>query len=100
MALQGGVMGITLIRSFVSQGGPATIEDALDHIDRVARLSGVEHIGIGTDVDLDGRAKLSSKALQARRISPNATDLDGINYCKKIYDITECLVRRKYTDVT
>jgi membrane dipeptidase len=45
MAVKGGVMGITLIRSFVSARGPTTIEHALDHIDRVARLSGVEHIG-------------------------------------------------------
>jgi len=98
MAVKGGVMGITLIRSFVRAQGPATIEDALDHIDRVARLSGVEHIGIGTDVDLDGRAKLPPEELKARQINPATTDLDRINYRKKIHDLTEGLVRRKYTD--
>ena len=98
MAVKGGVMGVTLIRSFVSTRGPATIEHALDHIDRVAKLSGVEHIGIGTDVDLDGRAKLPSEELKARQINPATTDLDRINYRKKIYDLTEGLVRRKYTD--
>src|SRR5882762_4212701 len=98
MAVKGGVMGITLIRSFVSAQGPATIEHALDHIDRVARLSGVEHIGIGTDVDLDGRAKLPSEKLKARQINPATTDLDRINYRKKIYDLTEGLIRRKYTN--
>jgi microsomal dipeptidase-like Zn-dependent dipeptidase len=59
-----------------------TIEHALDHIDRVARLSGVEHIGIGTDVDLDGRAKLPPEELKARQINPATTDLDRINYRK------------------
>jgi len=98
MAVKGGVMGVTLIRSFVSARGPATIEHALDHIDRVAKLSGVEHIGIGTDVDLDGRAKLPSEKLKARQINPATTDLDRINYRKKIYDLTEGLIRRKYTD--
>ena len=98
MAVKGGVMGITLIRSFVRARGPATIEHALDHIDRVARLAGVEHIGIGTDVDLDGRAKLPSEELKARQINPATTDLDRINYRKKIYDLTEGLVRRAYTD--
>jgi membrane dipeptidase len=98
MAAKDGVMGITLIRSFVSARGPATIENALDHIDRVARLSGVEHIGIGTDVDLDGRAKLPSEELKARQINPATTDLDQLNYRKKIYDLTEGLVRRRYTD--
>jgi len=98
MAVKGGVMGITLIRSFVRARGPTTIEHALDHIDRVGRLCGVEHIGIGTDVDLDGRAKLPREELKARRINPATTDLDRINYRKKIYDLTEGLVRRKYTD--
>jgi membrane dipeptidase len=98
MAVKGGVMGITLIRCFVSARGPTTIEGALDHIDRVARLSGMEHIGIGTDVDLDGRAKLPSEELKARQINPATTDLDRLNYRKKIYDLTEGLVRRKYTD--
>ncbi len=98
MAAKGGVIGITLIRSFVRARGPATIENALDHIDRVARLCGVEHIGIGTDVDLDGRAKLPSKELKAGKINPATTDLDRVNYRTKIYDLTEGLVRRKYTD--
>jgi membrane dipeptidase len=98
MAAKGGVIGITLIRSFVRARGPATIEDALDHIDRVARLCGVEHIGMGTDVDLDGRAKLPSKELKAGQINPATTDLDRVNYRTKIYDLTEGLVRRKYTD--
>jgi membrane dipeptidase len=98
MAAKGGVIGVTLIRCFVRARGPATIENALDHIDRVARLSGVEHIGIGTDVDLDGRAKLPSEELKAGQINPATTDLDRVNYRNKMYDLTEGLVRRKYTD--
>ncbi len=86
MASKGGVMGITMVRGFVRAGGPATIEDVLDHIDRVAKLAGVEHVGLGSDVDLDGRDLHA-----ARRF-----DLDGINYAKKIFDLTEGLVRRKY----
>src|SRR5205814_1445923 len=55
LAARGGVMGVTMIRSFVRTGGPTTMEDVLDHIDHIARLVGVEHVGLGTDVDLDGR---------------------------------------------
>lgn len=99
MAAGGGVMGITLIRSFVKTGGSATVEHVLDHIDRVAKLAGVEHLGLGTDVDLDGRAKLRPQDLLAQRVRSAAnTDLDGINYPKKIYDLTEGLVRRQYSD--
>jgi len=89
LASKGGVIGITMVRSFVHASGRATIENVLDHIDHVARLVGVEHVGIGSDVDLDGRDA---------RIRPRKRfDLDGINYSQKIFDLTEGLVRRKYS---
>jgi membrane dipeptidase len=90
MAANGGVMGVTMVRIFVRAGGPATIEDVLDHIDHVVKLAGIEHVGIGSDVDLDGR-DLSVH-------SPRKLDLDGIDYAKKIYDLTERLVRRNYSN--
>ncbi len=97
MAATGGVMGISMIRGFVCSSGPATIETVLDHIDRVAKLVGVEHVGIGSDVDLDGRDHLSPAMLKAEHMI-GRTDLDGINYPKKIFDVTEGLVRRGYND--
>jgi membrane dipeptidase len=88
-AVRGGVMGVTMVRFFVRTAGRTTIEDVLDHVDHVAKLVGVEHVGIGTDVDLDGRDL---------RIRPNKkSDLDGIDYAKKVYDLTEGLVRRHYS---
>ena len=89
MAAKGGVMGITMVRIFVRAGGPATIEDVLDHIDHVSRVAGVEHVGVGSDVDLDGR----DRAVRSTR----KFDLDGIDYAKKIYDLTEGLLRRNYS---
>jgi membrane dipeptidase len=89
MAAKGGVMGVTMVRMFVRAGGPATIENVLDHIDHVAKLVGVEHAGVGSDVDLDGR---DTPAHYARKF-----DLDGIDYARKIYDLTEGLVRRNYS---
>jgi membrane dipeptidase len=89
LAAQGGVIGITMVRSFVQSSRSATIEDVLDHIDHVAKLVGVEHVGIGSDVDLDGRDA---------RIRPRKRfDLDGIDYSQKIFDLTEGLIRRKYS---
>jgi len=89
MAAKGGVMGFTMVRMFVRAGGPATIENVLDHIDHVAKLVGVEHTGVGSDVDLDGR--------DIPVHSTRKFDLDGIDYAKKIYDLTESLVRRNYS---
>src|SRR5579863_4277195 len=90
MAAKGGVIGVTMVRIFVRAGGRATIEHVLDHLDRIARLAGVEHAGIGSDVDLDGR---DSPAHSTRKF-----DLDNIDYAKKIYDLTEGLVRRNYSN--
>ena len=87
-AAKGGVIGITMVRSFVSAGESATIEDVLNHIDHVVTLCGVEHVGIGSDVDLDGRD---------RRSAPKRFDLDRIDYAKKVFDLTQGLVRRKYS---
>jgi membrane dipeptidase len=97
MAATGGVMGITMIRGFVSRSGPANVESVLNHIDRVVRLAGVEHVGVGSDVDLEGRSRLSATMLRQEHILGN-TDLDGLNYPKKVFDLTEGLVRRSYSD--
>jgi membrane dipeptidase len=89
MAAKGGVMGITMVRTFVGAGQQVTIERVLDHIDHLAKLAGVEHVGVGSDVDLNGR---DTRAQSTKRF-----DLDGINYARKIYDLTEGLVKRNYS---
>ena len=89
MAAKGGVIGVTMVRYFVRPGGPATMEDVLDHIDHVVRLAGIEHVGIGSDVDLEGR--------DGGGHPKRKNDLDGIDYSKKIFDLTAGLLRRKYS---
>lgn len=87
LAAKGGVFGVTLVRNFVRASGPATIEHALKHIDHVISVAGVEHAGLGTDVDQQGRDRPGARKF----------DLDGADYSRKIYDITEGLVGRNYT---
>jgi len=89
LAAKGGVLGVTMVRYFVGGGGAVTIENVLDHIDHVAKIAGIEHVGLGTDVDLDGR---DHGTMPARR-----NDLDGINYATKVFEITDGLIRRKYS---
>jgi membrane dipeptidase len=88
MARRGGVMGVTMVRSFVRASGPATIEDVLDHIDHIVQIAGIEHAGVGSDVDLDGR----DRNTPAKRY-----DLDRLVYQQKMFDLTEGLVRRRYS---
>jgi len=87
LAAKGGVMGVTMVRPFVHNGGHTDIENVLDHIDHIAQSFGVEHVAMGTDVDLDGRDHKG----------PRRFDLDGISYSRKAFELTEGLVRRKYS---
>jgi membrane dipeptidase len=86
------VLGVTMVRFFVGSGGSVTIENVLDHIDHVVKVAGIEHVGIGSDVDLDGRDPGTHTSPSARK-----NDLDGIHYASKIFDLTEGLVRRNYS---
>ena len=90
LSAKGGVMGVTMVRGFVGASRRVTIGNVLDHIDHLVRLVGVEHVGIGSDVDLDGR--------DVHTHPQRKFDLDGIDYSRKIYDLTEGLVSRKYSD--
>lgn len=89
LAASGGVMGVTMERLFVGTGNSVTIENVLGHIDHIVKLVGVEHVGLGTDVDLDGRDLAT--ALKKKN------DLDGLQYARKVYELTEGLIRRKYS---
>ena len=86
IAAKGGVFGVTMVRPFVRAQGRTTIEDVLDHIDHVASVAGVESVGLGTDVDQDGRESGPVRT----------SDLDGLAYPRKIFDLAEGLLRRKY----
>lgn len=105
LAAKGGVMGITGVRMFVKAGDPTTVADMADHIDHVARLVGVEHVGIGSDSDLNGyddmppdqyeELKAGYKSSYAFR---DKIDIDGFDHPQKVFDLTEELIRRRYSD--
>ena len=61
---------------------PTCVEDVLDHFDHAVRLVGVEHVGVGSDFDLDAHP---------------AYDIPGLNHFNRIYELTEGLLRRGYT---
>jgi membrane dipeptidase len=105
MAASGGVMGITSVRMFVKASEPTTIEDMLDHYDHVRKLVGVEHLGLGSDVDLDGYDDMPAGEQQAMRAGykdsyafRDKVDIEGVDHPKRVFDLTEGLIRRGYTD--
>ncbi len=103
LAATGGVMGITGVRQLVRASEPMTIENVLDHFDHAARLVGVEHVGVGSDIDLDGYDKLPP-GLKRKMLTGYKNDqtfhgeIEGLNHPKRMFDLTEGLIRRKYSD--
>ncbi|GMV05066.1 MAG: hypothetical protein AMXMBFR53_13460 [Gemmatimonadota bacterium] len=105
MAATGGVMGITGVRNFVKGSEPTTVEDYIAHFDHVRDLVGVEHLGIGSDIDLHGyddmpaeeyaRLKAAYKGSYAFR---EKIDIEGIDHPRRMFDVTEALIRHGYTD--
>ena len=105
MAATGGVMGITGVRMFVTAQEPTTIEDVLNHYDHVARLVGVEHVGVGSDIDLYGYDALPDPIRKALHASYKASygfrdkdDIEGLDHPKRFYDIAQGLIKRGYSD--
>ncbi|HSQ34748.1 MAG TPA: dipeptidase [Candidatus Binatia bacterium] len=48
---------------------PVTVRDAVDHIDHIVRLIGIEHVGIGTDFDGGGGLADCSDVTQLKNIT-------------------------------
>lgn len=105
MADKGGVIGITGVRNFVAPKEPTTIESLLDHYDYVAKLVGVEHVGVGSDIDLDGYDAMPDDYKKWLRGLYKASygfrdkmDIEGANHYRRMFDLTEGLIRRGYSD--
>ncbi len=77
----------------------------VDHIDHVAKLAGIEHVGIGSDSDLNGyddmpadQRKMLMDSYKSSYAFRDKLDTDGFDHPKKVYDLTEALIRRGYGD--
>ncbi len=101
----GSVMGITGVRMFVKADEPTTIEHVLDHFDHVRKLIGSEHLGVGSDVDLYGYDAMPPELNKQLRAGYKGSygfrekiDVEGLNHPRRMYDLAEGLIRRKYSD--
>jgi membrane dipeptidase len=101
----GSVFGITAVRMFVKADEPTTIEHVLDHFDHVRKLIGPEHLGVGSDIDLYGYDAMPPELNRQLRAGYKGSygfrekiDVEGLNHPKRMFDLAEGLVRRKYSD--
>lgn len=103
LARRGGVIGLTTLRNFVCDHEPTTLEHWLDQCSHVADLVGPQHLGIGTDTDLDGwdatdpgvRARVVASMGPQYRFRERL-DIDGLDHPRKFFNMAEGLLRRGF----
>jgi len=79
IADKGGVIQICLYSGFLKKNGTASVKDAVDHIDYIVRLAGIDYVGIGSDFDGGGGIK-------------------GLQAANEFPQLTMELIRRGYSD--
>ena len=79
LADKGGVAQVTLYSGFLKEQGMATIQDAIDHLNHMANIMGIEHVGIGTDFDGDG-------------------GVTGCASASELINFTRCLLKERYNE--
>ena len=98
-----GVVGLTLFSTLINKDKAlATVEDLADHIDHIADLVGIEHVGLGPD--------FSEFAIRISQWSGMRGNMEGLQYGDKenyfhpelrdwthFPNITRCLLKRGYS---
>jgi membrane dipeptidase len=110
LARTGGVMGIPFLRMMIRAGEPVTVDHVIDHFDHVAKLVGIEHVGVGSDMDIVGNPNPVNG--EPMRETPNwdryrlhkdeqgqwMLTIRGLDHPRRMFDLTEAFIRRGYTD--
>ena len=79
LARKGGVAQVTFYKGFLREEGTATLLDAMEHLEHMIAVAGVEHVGIGSDFDGDG-------------------GVPGIASASEMINITRLLLRKRYSE--
>ncbi len=91
-----GMIGVTFVKSFVSDQSNPTIDDLLLHIEYIAELGGINNIGLGSDFDGANTIQMLENAskydnlINALQKSYNNNQVEGIigqnwlNYYKSV----------------
>jgi membrane dipeptidase len=52
VAAKGGVVGVTYVPEFLTNGGQgASLDTLLDHVAHIVQVAGIDHVGLGSDFD-------------------------------------------------
>lgn len=105
LAKKGGVIGISGVRQFVSDREPTTLGNIVDHIEHVAKLTAIEHVGIGSDADLYGydamkpdQYKMLKQGYNSSYAFRDRIDIEGFDSPTKFLSIADEMIRRGWKD--
>lgn len=111
MARGGGVMGISFIRFMIKDSPPVSVDDVVAHFQHVAQTVGVEHVGIGSDLDIDGfgsprvppgspgpETQANFERYHAFFTDEGYVNIDGLNHPKRVFDLTDGFIRAGFGD--
>ncbi|MFA8342662.1 MAG: dipeptidase [Rhodothermaceae bacterium] len=109
VAKTGGVVGIPILRFMIKEKEPVFIDDFLNHIDHVAQIAGIEHVGIGSDQGLytedygtkewrKSRLENAPAKYQTHTNEDYLLTIEKLNHPFRTYDIAEGLLKIGYTD--
>ncbi len=79
LAKRGGVAQVTFYQGFLRTDGQANIQDAVEHLNHMVNVMGIEHVGIGTDFDGDG-------------------GVPGLASASELINFTRRLLRERYSE--
>jgi membrane dipeptidase len=98
IAATGGVIGVNFFPGFVASGRP-TIDQIVDHIEHIAAVAGIDHVGIGPDFIKDyfderypQYPSLRIEGLEAR------TTIDGMIGSQDLPALTDAMLRRRVSE--
>lgn len=69
LAAKGGVVQVTMYSGFLRSDREATLDDFMQHLCHAIDVAGIDHVGIGTDFDGDGKVVGCSDASQLRNVT-------------------------------
>ena len=69
LAAKDGVVQVTMYSGFLRKEGEATLDDFMAHLQHAIDVAGIDHVGIGTDFDGDGKVIGCASASQLRNVT-------------------------------
>jgi membrane dipeptidase len=106
LAENGGVLGLSFMHKYIGAGDKRpTVDDLVKHVDYVAELVGIDHVGLGPDhwegeVWTDGGSDPAPGYLEGVwvGISEGSAFVEGLEDVTKFPALTEALVKHGYPD--